>query len=277
MRRFLRRFRQALWGVYNDGCLGYAKGAAYSALLSFFPLLTTVTTALVLANAESVSRHLADFLFEVVPPGADLALERYFMRQGAKPVTLPVIASLLSLWAASGVMISLMEGFQAAYKTRDTRGVVHKRILAVILIFVAVGPVVAASSVMLFGARTEAHIVSALGFSGEGDVVSLGVRMLARVIRYSVALGATVLVTAVLYYLAPTPRRRWRCVWPGAWLATTLWLLVTLGFAWYERNLVNYNLLYGSIGTAIALLVWMYLLAVIALLGCEYNAAVERR
>jgi membrane protein len=61
-------------------------------------------------------------------------------------------------------------------------------------------------------------------------------------------------------------------VWPGAWLATILWLIATSGFAWYVRNIANYNVLYGSIGAVIALLVWMYLLAVIALVGCEYNA-----
>jgi membrane protein len=65
-------------------------------------------------------------------------------------------------------------------------------------------------------------------------------------------------------------------VWPGAFMATFFWLLTTLVFAWYVRNLANYNLLYGSIGGVIALLVWMYLLAVILLVGCAYNAEKER-
>jgi membrane protein len=67
-----------------------------------------------------------------------------------------------------------------------------------------------------------------------------------------------------------------RVVWPGAFLATALWLLATSAFAWYVRNIANYNVLYGSIAAVIALLVWMYLLALIALLGCEYNAVRER-
>ena len=64
--------------------------------------------------------------------------------------------------------------------------------------------------------------------------------------------------------------------WPGAILATVLWLPATTGFAWYVRNITNYNVLYGSVGTGIALLVWMYLLAAIALFGCEFNAELER-
>jgi membrane protein len=56
-----------------------------------------------------------------------------------------------------------------------------------------------------------------------------------------------------------------------------LWLPTTAGFGWYVGHLANYNVLYGSVAAGIVLLVWMYLLAVIALLGCEFNAECERR
>ena len=47
-------------------------------------------------------------------------------------------------------------------------------------------------------------------------------------------------------------------------------------FGWYVRNIANYNVLYGSVGAVIALLVWMYILSIIALFGCEFNAALDR-
>jgi membrane protein len=59
-------------------------------------------------------------------------------------------------------------------------------------------------------------------------------------------------------------------------LATVLWSLATLGFGWYVRNIATYNIMYGSIGAAIALLVWMYLISLIALFGCAYNAETEK-
>ena len=95
-------------------------------------------------------------------------------------------------------------------------------------------------------------------------------------IRYALALVATVLVTALLYCVAPNRPLKFKGVLPGAFLATCLWLVATSGFAWYVRNIANYNVLYGSIGAVVALLVWMYLLSLIALLGCEYNAIRER-
>ena len=91
-----------------------------------------------------------------------------------------------------------------------------------------------------------------------------------------IAFGATCSLMAMLYYYGPYRKQQWKAVWPGAFLATILWLLATLGFGWYVRNISNYNLLYGSVGTSIALLSWMYILALIALFGCEFNAESER-
>ncbi len=65
-------------------------------------------------------------------------------------------------------------------------------------------------------------------------------------------------------------------MFPGAVLATLLWLLTTIAFGWYVRNIADYNVLYGSVGASMALLVWMYLLAVIMLFGCEFNAVREK-
>jgi membrane protein len=83
-------------------------------------------------------------------------------------------------------------------------------------------------------------------------------------------------VGAVQLELRPLREQRWRYVWPGATLATVLWLLATSGFAWYVRHIGHYNVMYGSVGAGIALLVWMYLVSAIALIGCEFNAEYER-
>ena len=97
-----------------------------------------------------------------------------------------------------------------------------------------------------------------------------------RVVRYGGVGGHLRRLTAILYFYGPYRKQRWDGVWPGAILATILWLLATLVFGWYVRNVTNYNVLYGSVGTSIALLIWMYLLAAIALFGCEFNAELER-
>ena len=113
--------RRAFIAAYEDNCFGIAKGAAYSFLLSLFPILTTITAILIQARAQSVVHVIATFVMQVVPPGTEeLILER-LREKGAKPGTLPIVATLVSLWAGSGAMMSLMEGFQAAYRIPSGR------------------------------------------------------------------------------------------------------------------------------------------------------------
>ncbi len=267
--------RQAFWNAYGDGCFGVAKGAAYSSLLSFFPVMTSLTTILVQTNAAAVSHQVTMFVFDVVPPGTQELVEQFFSVRGGEPVWLIVVALILSLWAASGAMISLMEGFNAAYQIPRGRGPVKDRLVAVLLVFCVALPGVAASALILFGNRAEATLMRWIGLLESGAELTGWITLLGKGTRFLLAFGGIVLGTALLYQFGPNRRVRFKNVWPGAIVASLLWLVTTAGFSWYVSNIANYNVLYGSIAAAIALLVWMYLLSIIAFVGCEFNVARE--
>ncbi len=276
MKVFFLLLQRSLVATQMDGCLGIAKAAAYSGLLGLFPVLTSITAILVQANASAVSVRMAQFLFDVVPPGTEELIIQSVTVRGARPVLVIVIAALLSVWGASGLMASLMEGFQAAYKLPSGRPMVRQRLVAIMLVFGTLIPAVLASTLVLFGDRTERALFRWLGVLGGEAQMRGWIPMISSATRLFVELSAVALVMAVMYYFGPNRKQQWRDVWPGALLATTFWLLTTQAFAWYVRNLANYNVLYGSIGGVIAMLVWMYLLSAIALLGCEFNAERER-
>jgi membrane protein len=273
--KFWGLFRQACITAYEDNCFGIAKGAAYSSLLAFFPVLASIGAILARVNAEPVVRVFSRLLFQVVPPGTQDLVRYQLTVKGQRPVWLIVVATLLSAWAASGAYISLMEGFQAAYILPSGRPFLKQRGIALLLVVIAALPAIGSSVLIVFGARIEQSMLGSLGLLPQQEIRT-GVALLFGALRYLVALVATVFVMALLYWIGPNRPIRFRAVWPGAFLATVLWLAATSGFAWYVRNIANYNVLYGSIGAVIALLVWMYLLALIALLGCEYNAVRER-
>lgn len=274
--RILRVLKLSLIASYEDNTFGIAKGAGYSALLSFFPVLTTITALLVEANAEAVSRVISRIVFEVAPPGTQDLLQNFFTLHGKRPFSLLVIATILSIWAASGVMMSLMEGFQAAYRLPSGRSFLRQRAVAAALVLGTALPVIAGSALILLGSRAEGAIIHWLRFSPESEPLKGWVIVLGRGLRYTLATLSIMLAAALLYQLGPNRPIRFRGVWPGATLATFGWLASTLVFGWYVRNIANYNVLYGSIGAVIALLVWMYVLAVVALIGCEFNAVWER-
>ena len=216
--------RQSLISTLDDGCFGYAKAAAYSALLSFFPVLTSAAAILVQTRAGFVSAALEHFLSQIVPPGTEELVVQQFRVMGERPAGFLVGASLL----------------------------------------------------IVFGGQVERAVLNWMKVDPFLTPFAWVWRDASRIARYGLAFAGTVAVTASLYYFAPYREQHWRLVWRGATLATILWLLATVGFAWYVRNLARYNVMYGSIGAGIALLVWMYLIALIALIGCEFNAVYER-
>jgi membrane protein len=276
MARLWSLLGRASMGIYRDGGLSVAKGVAYSALLAFFPVLTTLAAILAQAQAEAVSRTIARLLYDVVPPGTDDVVKTLFAVHGQRPKWLLVPAILLAAWAASGAIISLMEGFRAVYRTADTRSFLRERLLAMLLVVTSALPVLGASALIVSGRRAERALIGWIGLSGADADLKGWVLLAGLALRFVVAFGAIVLATALLYYAAPERKQNFRQVLPGATLATVLWLLATLGFAWYVRHVVDYNVLYGGVGAGLALLVWMYVLAVILMLGCEYNAAREK-
>ena len=87
-----------------------------------FPVLTTTTAILVQMNAVAVSRKITGALFRVAPASVEDLLRFYMTERGARPLAVPIAAAILALWAASGVMMSLMEGFQAAYQREEQSG-----------------------------------------------------------------------------------------------------------------------------------------------------------
>jgi membrane protein len=275
--------RRAFVAAYEDNCFGIAKGAAYSFFLSLFPILTTLTAILIHVNAQSVVHVIAEAAREIVPPGTEEIILSRLREKATKPVTVPLLATILSLWAGSGAMMSLMEGFQAAYRIPTGRPFLKQRSMAIFLVLIAALPAVGASSLIIFGNRIETAIVNGIGLAE----LSGPFEFLWRLVRYILAFSTTVFVTGLLYFFGPNHRsepdqvritigsRFWR-VWPGAFIATVFWMLATAGFAWYVHHLANYNIFYGSIYTVIVLIIWLYLVACVALLGCEFNAERER-
>lgn len=277
---FLARFwglvRSASIAAYHDGCFGIAKGVAYSSLLSFFPILTTTATLLVQARAEAVSRTIARLLYDVVPPGSEDVVKMLFVVHGQRPKSLLVGAILLAAWAGSGAMMSLMEGFRAVYRIPGGRSALQERSMAMLLVFVAALPALGASALIVFSNRTVRSFISWLGLPSQDADLRGGILLAGQVLNFAVAFGSFVMITALVYYIGPNRKQIFRQGFPGAMVATALWLLATLAFGWYVRHVANYNVLYGSVGAGLALLVWMYLLALILLFGCEYNAERER-
>lgn len=279
MGSFIRSFgwllRQAFVAAYSDNILLYAKSASYSGLLCFLPLLGTIAAILVQVRAPEVSSFLAELLGMVVPPGTEGLVSFHFAASGQRPLALLISASLLSWWAASSVMASLMEGFDACYHIPVGRPFIRQRLVAMMLVLLVGIPVLLASVLIVFGGYlAEAVVEQATGVGYQN--LGAGVRFSWTLGRNVIGFSTIVLVTTCMYYVGPARDMRWKDAFPGAFVATIFWYFTAIGFAWYVENIADYNVLYGSLSAGIALLVWMFAMSVIALFGAEFNSEREK-
>src|SRR5580704_18013363 len=267
MLRFLRLFRLAFWRAFQHDAFSIAKASAYSSILTFFPAL------LVLGSLLATSRKGAPYLREIsyalsriLPAGSSAAMN--FLRGAAqRPVSLLITASLLTLWTASGVMISWMEGFRRCYELPKIWGLVKERMISFLLVIFALLPMSFATLLVAFGSKIETDILyyTAREFSPY-------ILLMWTVIRWLIATLTSIAVIALIYHNAVPRTQPWHSVIPGATLATGMWFSSTLLFGFYLQHYADYSIIYGSLGAAIALLVWMYMVSLVILVGGEFNA-----
>jgi membrane protein len=265
--RFWRLFRLSIWRAFEHDAFGIAKASAYSSIFTFFPALLVLGSVVATINrGEVYLREISYALGTILPAGSSTALS-YLRGSANRPVGLLISTSLLTIWSASGVIISWMDGFRRAYQLPKTWGLVQERLIAISLVFMAGLPLTFATILVAFGSRIEMRILFFIGHEF-GPLILL----LWGAIRWTIAILTSIAVIQLIYHNAVPRTQPWHSVLPGAVLSTAMWLLSSALFGWYLQHYTDYSVIYGSLGVGIALLVWMYLISLVVLIGAEFNA-----
>jgi membrane protein len=265
--RFWRLFRLSIWRAFEHDAFATAKGGAYSSILTFFPFLLVLGSVMATVRRGDVYlREISYALGRILPAGSATVLS-YLRGSTERPVGLLITTSLLTMWTASGVIISWMDGFRRAYQLPKTWGLVKERLIAMSLVLMAGLPLTFSTILVAFGSRIETRILFELGREF-GPLILL----LWGLIRWLIAILTSIAVIQLIYHNAVPRTQPWHSVLPGAVLATAMWLLSTAFFGWYLQRYADYSVIYGSLGVGIALLTWMYLISLVVLIGAEFNA-----
>jgi len=266
--RFLRLLRLAFWRAFVHDAFAIAKASAYSSILTFFPGLLVLGSALATSRRTEVYlREISDALGRILPAGSATALAYLKSTSLQHSTGVLVTASLITLWTASGVMISWMEGFRNAYELPKIWGLVKERLIAFSLVILAGIPLTFATMLVAFGSRIETRILFEIGHEFGPLILLMWTAM-----RWLIATLTSIAVIALIFHNAVPRTQPWHSVLPGAALATGMWFAVTMLFGWYLQNYADYSILYGSLGVSVALLVWMYMVSLVVLVGAEFNA-----
>lgn len=267
MLRLLRLLRISFWRAFVHDAFATAKASAYSSILTFFPVLLIVGSGLASwRKGAPYLREISYALGSILPAGTNTALN-YLKSTGKHPVGFLLTTSVITLWTASGVMISWMDGFRRCYELPKTWGLVRERLIAFLLVVFALVPMTFATLLVAVGTKFEARLLSYI----DPDF-SPYVFLFWGVIRWSIATLTSISVIALIYHHAVPRTQPWHSVIPGAVLATITWFSVTVGFRAYLQHFGDFTTIYGSLGVAMALLVWMYFISLMVLVGAEFNA-----
>jgi membrane protein len=251
--------------------LAVAAGVVFYAILALVPAITAFVSLYgLVADQSTIVEHLAA-IEGFLPAGATEILRDQVTRitsGGETKLGLAFAISLaLALWSANAGVKAIFDALNVAYGEEEKRGFFKLNLISLSCTLAAI-----VFLLLAIGATAVVPVVL--------DMLHLGpaAEWLIAIGRWPVLIGALMLGLAALYRFGPSrDEPRWSWVSPGAIFASVAWLLGSLLFSWYVANFEDYNKTYGALGALIGLLTWMWLSAIIVLVGAELNSETERQ
>jgi membrane protein len=257
--------------VGDHRILALAAGMTYYSLLAIFPALAALVAIYGLfSDTGTIAKHLEE-VSGFVPGGAiDVAREQLtrVASKGNQTLGLTFIIGLaVSLWSANAAMKSLFDTLNIVYGEKEKRGFLKLNAMSLIFTLAAIAFVMAA-----LGAVVVLPVV--LNYLWLSEFADLFLRIM----RWPAMFLVVALALASMYRFGPSREApRWRWITWGSVAATILWLGASALFSWYAANFGNFNETYGSLGGAVGFMTWLWISAIVILLGAELNAEIEHQ
>lgn len=252
----------------DDEMSTYASALAYQMLFSLFPFLLFLIALIGFLHLPDFFSWLRLQSELVLPPEALDQVNPVIDQLQQSTGGLLSIGIFIALWTASAGVRLMMSAMNAAYDVVEGRPAWKRLPLSVLYTVGIAGMLLAAAALMVLGPQVMTWIAAQVGL--EDFIVTLWT-----VLRWPVIILLLMVAVALMYYVMPDVKQDFRFITPGSVLAVVVWIVASLGFAYYVRTFADYNAMYGSIGAIIVLLLYFYISAAVLLLGAEMNAVIE--
>jgi len=247
-----------------------AAGLAFWSMMSMVPLLLSMTALLSLLHLPNLYPQLLSTMALLVPPDALALVERMVGNLLEPHAGMFSLGILSYIWSATGGFTALISALNIAYDVVTPRSWIRDRIQALLLTFTS-GGLLTVSLLALLAGPDFARVV------GEVLPVPPALEKLWPLIRLGTVFVGFVMALELVYFLGPNLRQRFKSTLPGAVFAIALWFAGSAGLAFYLNHMSNYSRMYGGMGAIIALMFWIYLMALATLIGAEMNAELAKR
>ncbi|MDX8341504.1 YihY/virulence factor BrkB family protein [Draconibacterium sp. IB214405] len=256
------------WRSIVDGAITTrASGIAFSFFLALFPGIIFLFT---LIPSSGFEQELFTIIKELVPekiwPVIEETITAIVLKDPGRNVK--SINFLMALIFATNGFVSMMSAFDATVHNINRRTWWSQYLAAVVLLIIFTLLLVVAIA-MLTGGQ------ALINYLDQIDIIR------DKFLFYLLTVGKWIITITIfffafsfLYYMAPAKKTKWRFISAGGTLATVLSIFGFIGMSYYLNNFSQYNILYGSIGTLLAVLLLMYVMSLILLIGFELNASI---
>jgi membrane protein len=268
-------WKDILWRSYaqisEDRLLAVAAGVVFYGLLAIFPAVTALVSLYGLfASPAAIGNHIS-IVAGILPQGAVDILQEQVGRltTGAQTkLGLGFIFGLaVALWSANAGMKAIMDALNVVYEEKEKRGFIRLNLISLVFTLAAIG-----SALLALGAVVVLPLT--LDFFGLHNMSDLIIRMA----RWPVLFVVVILGLALLYRYGPSRRQaRWQWISIGSVFAAVAWLIASTLLSWYLASFADYNRTYGSLGAAIGMMMWMWVSAIVILLGAQLNSEIEHQ
>ncbi|WP_079229268.1 YihY/virulence factor BrkB family protein [Pseudomonas putida] len=252
----------------DDEMSTYASALAYQMLFSLFPFILFLIALIGFLHLPDFFTWLRLQSELVLPPQALEQVNPVIDQLQQSKGGLLSVGIVIALWTASAGVRLMMSAMNAAYDVPEGRPVWKRIPLSIFYTVGIAGMLLVAAALMVLGPQVMEWIAAQIGMQEVIVTVWTILRWPAIVILLMVAV-------ALIYYVMPDVKQKFRFITPGSVLAVVVWIIASLGFAYYVKTFADYNAMYGSIGAIIVLLLYFYISAAVLLLGAEMNAVIE--
>lgn len=256
--------------IGKDELINKATSLAYNFMLAIFPAIIFIFTLIPYVPIDHFQDQLMNLIALVLPVEAYDAVKTTLLdivsNQNSKLLSFGFLLALI--FSTNGVH-TLMQAFNKSSLITETRPWLKQRLVALNLTVLISFALIFGLIIMTIGESVLEFLKTELRFKDSFwlQVINLS--------RWFILVVVYFFTISILYRYGPAHAKKWRFFSAGSWMATILAVFTFWGFSYYINNFGNYNKLYGSIGTLIVLMIWLYLNSLIILVGFELNASID--
>lgn len=247
-----------------------AAAISFSVFLAIFPFMIFLFTIIPFIPIRNFQQSLLEIIQDFMPRLAYESVKETIIDIVTRPRSSLLIFNLiLTLYFSTNGVNSLIAAFNNTYHALETRSSFKQYLVSILIVLINSILLIIAIGLITFGSELLSWILP--------DAIqnSAMVILLLELSRWLIIVGLLLMAISFIYYLAPAKHRSFRFFSAGSMLATILIVITTLGFNFYVDNFSSYNALYGSLGTLMIVLVWIYINSISMIVGFELNASIR--